>query len=228
MLGSVAYHAIIHYDATMIANYENNLPIGTLYIIAAASGTGKTSLARALVNQITDIKISISHTTRPMRRGEIADQDYFFVSQQEFADLSAKQEFLEHAMVFDNHYGTSKNWVKSQLNLGIDVILDIDWQGAQLIRQQIACTSIFLLPPSRNELQMRLEKRQREDAAIITHRMNMASSEISHCKEFDYIVINDKFEAALADLVAIISSKRLERAHQMPKHAALINDLIKT
>jgi len=212
----------------MTLSYKNNIPKGTLYIIAAASGTGKTSLAKALEAAINNIKISISHTTRPIRNGEVADQDYFFVNQEEFAALIAKQEFLEHATVFGNYYGTSRNWVESQLSLGIDVILDIDWQGAQLIRKQINCTSIFLLPPSRAELRMRLEKRKREDIKIIDYRMAAASSEIIHCKEFDYIVINDRFESALADLASIISSKRLERAHQMQKYAALIDDLIKT
>ena len=212
----------------MIPSYKNNIPKGTLYIIAAASGTGKTSLAKALEAAIDNIKISISHTTRPVRNGETPNQDYFFVSHQEFEDLITKQEFLEHATVFGSYYGTSRNWAQSQLDLGIDVILDIDWQGAQLIRKQIDCISIFLLPPSRAELRARLEKRKREDVKIIDSRMAAASSEIIHCKEFDYIVINDRFEAALADLVAIIGSKRLERAHQMQKHAALIDDLIKT
>lgn len=212
----------------MTLSYENNIPKGTLYIIAAASGTGKTSLAKALEVAIDNIKISISHTTRPVRNGEIANQDYFFASKEEFEDLITKQEFLEHAIVFDNYYGTSRNWVESQLSLGIDVILDIDWQGAQSIRKQIDCTSIFLLPPSRSELRLRLEKRKREDIKIIDYRMAAASSEIIHCKEFDYIVINDRFEGALANLVSIISSKRLERVHQMQKYAALIDDLIKT
>jgi len=212
----------------MIPSYKNNTPKGTLYIIAAASGTGKTSLAKALITTIDNIKISISHTTRPVRNGEIANQDYFFIANKEFEDLISKQEFLEHATVFGNYYGTSKNWVESQLEQGCDVILDIDWQGAQLIRKQINCTSIFLLPPSRTELRMRLEKRKREDIEIIDSRMALASQEIIHCKEFDYIVINDRFEGALADLASIINSKRLERAHQMQKHAALIDDLIKT
>lgn len=212
----------------MIPSYKNNISKGTLYIIAAASGTGKTSLAKALIATIDNTKISISHTTRPVRNGEIANQDYFFINKERFEDLIIRQEFLEHASVFGNYYGTSRNWVESQLNLGIDVILDIDWQGAQSIRKQIACTSIFLLPPSRAELRMRLEKRKREDIKIIDYRMALASQEIIHCKEFDYIVINDRFEAALADLVAIIGSKRLERTHQMQKHAALIDDLIKT
>ena len=200
---------------------------GTLYIIAAASGTGKTSLAKALSTTMENVKNSISYTTRPIRTGETKDQDYFFVDEATFESLIEQKEFLEYAKVFNHYYGTSRQWVEEQLNAGIDVILDIDWQGAQQIRKQTSCTSIFLLPPSRTELRLRLERRKREDAKIIEDRMAAASSEISHCKEFDYIVINDKFEIALEDLKSIINSKRLQYEHQMKKHDMLIEELLK-
>ncbi|MEI8055566.1 MAG: guanylate kinase [bacterium] len=200
---------------------------GTLYIIAAASGTGKTSLAKALATTLENIKISISYTTRSVRSGEVANQDYFFADATTFESLIKQKEFLEHARVFNQYYGTSRQWVETQLNAGIDVILDIDWQGAKQVRKQINCISIFLLPPSRAELRLRLEKRKREDAKIIENRLAAASGEIAHCKEFDYIVINDKFEDALKDLKAIIHSKRLQYEHQAKKHDMLIKELLK-
>lgn len=202
------------------------IPKGTLYIIAAASGTGKTSLTKELTTTVKNVTFSISHTTRPIRAGETKDLDYFFVDVKTFEALIKQKEFLEHAQVFGQHYGTSRKWVETQLNSGIDVILDIDWQGAKQIKKQINCVSIFLLPPSRAQLRLRLEKRKRDDAKIIEDRMSGASSEIFHCKEFDYIVINDKFESALEDLKAIIHSKRLQCEHQMKKYATLIKELI--
>ncbi|CAL7961786.1 guanylate kinase [Gammaproteobacteria bacterium] len=202
-------------------------PKGTLYIIAAASGTGKTSLAKALATTVENIKISISYTTRSIRAGEVTNQNYFFVDVATFESLIKQKEFLEHAQVFGQYYGTSRQWVETQLNAGIDIILDIDWQGAKQVREQINCVSVFLLPPSRAELRLRLEKRKREDAKIIEDRLAAASSEIAHCKEFDYIVINDKFEDALEALKAIINSKRLQCEHQIKKHAMLIGELLK-
>lgn len=202
-------------------------PQGTLYIVAAASGTGKTSLAKALATTIDNIKISISHTTRPRRSGEIPQQDYFFVDPPTFKNLIKHQEFLEYAKVFQHYYGTSRHWVEQQLNAGNDVILDIDWQGAKQVRTQIACVSIFLLPPSRQELRLRLEKRKREDVKIIANRLATASSEIAHCKEFDYIIVNDKFAQALNDLTTIVLSKRLQCELQTKKHATLIAELLK-
>lgn len=199
---------------------------GTLYIIAAASGTGKTSLAKALSTTVENVKNSISYTTRSIRIGEVKDQNYFFTDIATFESLIKQKEFLEHAKVFNHYYGTPRQWVEAQLNAGIDVILDIDWQGAQQVRKQMSCISIFLLPPSRAELRLRLEKRKREDAKIIEDRLATASSEIAHCKEFDYIVINDKFETALEDLKAIIYSKRLQCEHQIKKHDMLIKELL--
>ena len=201
--------------------------IGTLYIIAAASGTGKTSLAQALEQSLDNIKISISHTTRSMRALEIADQSYFFVDGNAFERMIAAQEFLEYARVFDCYYGTSRAFVDQQLNLGIDVILDIDWQGAAQIKKIYPQSeSIFLLPPSKEELRRRLNNRKRDDPKTIEKRLNLASSEISHCTEFDYIVINDDFDLALKDLQTIILANRLRQKPQAIKHAVLLKDLL--
>ena len=200
-------------------------PKGILYIVAAASGTGKTSLAEALTKTVDNIKISISHTTRQIRANERTGQNYFFVTPEEFESLIEKNAFLEYAQVFDHYYGTSRKWVEEQLNMGIDVVLDIDWQGARLVREQIQCVSIFLLPPSSAELRLRLERRKREDSQIIEQRLATASSEIAHYKEFDYVVINDKFENALADLQTIVQSQRLRLRYQTEKYATLIEEL---
>ncbi|HBS52113.1 MAG TPA: guanylate kinase [Coxiellaceae bacterium] len=201
-------------------------PKGILYIVAAASGTGKTSLAEALTKTVDNIKISISHTTRQIRANERTGQNYFFVTPEEFESLIEKNAFLEYAQVFDHYYGTSRKWVEEQLNMGIDVVLDIDWQGARLVREQIQCVSIFLLPPSSAELRLRLERRKRDDSQIIEQRLATASSEIAHYKEFDYVVINDKFENALADLQTIVQSQRLRLRYQTEKYATLIEELI--
>lgn len=198
---------------------------GTLYIIAAASGTGKTSLAEALSRTLENIKISISHTTRPIRANEKANQHYFFVTAAEFEKLIEKQAFLEYASVFGHYYGTSRQVVLDSLNAGFDVILDIDWQGARQVRERIECTTIFLLPPSYAELRIRLEKRKREDSSLIEERLSAASSEISHYKEFDYVIINDKFEDALLDLQDIVRSQRLRLKNQAAKHNDLIKEL---
>ncbi|MBU0744068.1 MAG: guanylate kinase, partial [Gammaproteobacteria bacterium] len=150
---------------------------GTLYIIAAASGTGKTSLADALSQTVENIEISISHTTRPVRVNEKSSKQYFFVMPKEFEVLIQQRAFLEYAQVFGHYYGTSRQFVEEKLNAGIDVILDIDWQGARQVRKQIECTSIFLLPPSVAELRQRLEKRKREDSQVIEQRLAAASSD---------------------------------------------------
>lgn len=201
-------------------------PKGTLYIVAAASGTGKTSLTDALVKTVANIKSSISHTTRPIRANEEAGKHYFFIDADEFTSLVEQQMFLEHARVFDYYYGTSRRWVEEQLNSGLDVVLDIDWQGARQVREQIDCITIFLLPPSKAELRLRLEKRKRECAQIIEQRLAAAGSEIVHYKEFDYVVINDKFESALLDLQTIVYGQRLRLKHQAVKYDALIGELL--
>ena len=182
---------------------------GSLFIVAAPSGAGKTSLVNALVDKHSEIRLSISHTTRAKRDGEVDGQDYFFVSQDEFAQMRDAGDFLESATVFDNSYGTLSESVISQLKSGLDVILEIDWQGAQQIRKNHSeCIGIFILPPSKATLEQRLRGRGQDDDEIIARRMRDAKNEMSHYVEFDYLIVNDDFDDALAELAAIISAQR--------------------
>lgn len=200
---------------------------GTLYIIAAASGTGKTSLAKALAHSLDNMVISVSHTTRPIRNGEKADASYFFVDNESFEQMIATDAFLEYAKVFDHYYGTSRAFVEKQLAAGNDVVLDIDWQGTKLVQAKIPnCVSIFLLPPSKIILRERLENRKRDTAEIIAQRLSLASSEISHYTDYDYLVINDSFDMALSDLQTIVRANRLRRPVQAEKYAQLLQDLL--
>jgi len=203
--------------------------LGTLYIIAAASGTGKTSLTNALANELKNLTISVSHTTRPVRPNEQHGKDYFFVNTETFETMIKNDGFLEHANVFGHYYyGTSRKFVEDHLKQNLDILLDIDWQGAQQIKSKIpGCVTIFLLPPSQNILRQRLEKRNREPVSVIEHRLKMADSEIIHCKEFDYIVINDDFNKALNDLKTIIEAHRLQTKYQTIKYAKLLEELTK-
>jgi len=182
---------------------------GSLFIVAAPSGAGKTSLVNALVDKYPETRLSISHTTRARRGGEVDGQDYFFVSQDEFAQMRDAGDFLESATVFDNSYGTLAESVMTQLKLGLDVILEIDWQGAQQIRNNHPeCIGIFILPPSRTALEQRLRGRGQDDDEVIARRMRDAKNEMSHYVEFDYLIVNDDFDDALAELAAIISAQR--------------------
>ncbi len=178
---------------------------GTLFIFSAPSGGGKSSLAQALSKRDADIGISISHTTRDPRAGEINGQHYHFVTASEFEELVAQHQFLEHARVFDHYYGTSRQAVQLLLDQGKHVILDIDWQGARSIKANMPeAVSIFILPPSREELERRLGARGQDSEEIIKRRMADAISEMQHYAEFDHVIVNDDFEAALNDLEAII------------------------
>lgn len=200
---------------------------GKLYIISAPSGAGKTSLVKQLVIDIDDVVVSISHTTRPIRPGETEGTDYNFVSQAEFQALIAKGELLEHAKVFDNLYGTAKTTVETYLNQGLDVILEIDWQGAQQIRRiRPDCLSIFILPPSTEILEQRLKNRGQDDEHVIARRMRDAVTEMRHHNEFDYILVNDVFERALAELKSIIIANRFTRERQLQKLQGLIAQLL--
>lgn len=204
-----------------------NQPPGTLYIISAPSGGGKTSLVNALVASMNNLFISISYTTRPIRPGEQNGVNYNFVTSTQFQELLKKNTFLEHAKVFNHDYGTSRDWVEQQLQQGRDVILEIDWQGAQQIRQNFKqCVSIFILPPSREVLRNRLLNRAQDDTQVIEQRMAQARNEMSHYNEFDYLIINDVFENALFDLKAIIRSRRLLLPVQAQIHAELIKNLL--
>jgi len=200
---------------------------GSLYIIAAASGTGKTSLVSALLQKINNIEVSVSHTTRKPRPGEEHGKHYFFVDEENFLELVRQQAFLEHAKVFDNYYGTSTQAVRDKLAEGVDVILEIDWQGARQVHKVFprAC-GIFILPPSLVSLRERLSDRGQDDTAIIDRRMQSAIDEMSHYMEFNYIVINDDFDHALGELQSIILADRSSLQRQMAKHSDLIKTLI--
>lgn len=200
---------------------------GTLYTVSAPSGAGKTSLVAALVRANPDVCVSISHTTRPMRPGEIDGINYHFVSHETFERMLGEAAFLEHAQVFSNLYGTSQAWVLERLEQGIDVILEIDWQGASQIRQQLPETvSLFILPPSLAALRQRLTGRGQDDESVINARMQEAISEISHYVEADYLIINDDFNVALAQLQSLITSQHLRLSRQVQKHEALLTELL--
>ena len=200
---------------------------GTLFTVSAPSGAGKTSLVNALLEQDSQLSVSVSHTTRPIRPGEVDGRDYHFVSHAMFNDMLLKSDFLEHAKVFNNDYGTSQHWVASTLATGVDVILEIDWQGAQQVRRIMPNTQgIFILPPSRDTLRQRLQARGQDAAAIIEQRMQEAISEMSHYVEAQWLVINDDFDRALQELQSIVLSQRLHGHRQQQKHQHLLNDLL--
>ncbi|MGZ5052618.1 MAG: guanylate kinase [Methylobacter sp.] len=201
--------------------------IGKLYIISAPSGAGKTSLVKQLVGDLNDLTVSVSHTTRSMRPGEVHGQDYFFVSVAEFQAMQTQQAFLEHAQVFDNFYGTAQQTVEDNLKLGLDVILEIDWQGAEQIKKLLPDSiSIFILPPSTDVLLQRLRNRGQDGEDIIARRMRDAVTEMSHYHEFDYLVVNDVFEQALTELKSIVISNRLTRQRQADKLQPLLASLL--
>jgi guanylate kinase len=200
---------------------------GTLFIVSAPSGAGKTSLLRALVGHDEHIRISVSHTTRPKRPGEWDGVDYHFVNQEQFFQMIEDGDFLEHASVFDNYYGTSEQEVQKELDKGMDVILEIDWQGAQQVRKRMQDTvSIFILPPSRESLHQRLTERGQDSAEVIEKRYQDARNEISHYPEFDYLVINDVFERAVDELRAIVISQRLRQEQQVELHRERLKKLL--
>ena len=201
---------------------------GTLYIVAAPSGAGKSSLVNALLARERDIVLSISHTTRPPRPGDVDGEHYHFVNRGVFERLVADGAFLEHAEVFGNLYGTSRSAVEPMLAQGRDVLLEIDWQGARQVRKVMPdCVSIFILPPSREELERRLRTRAADSAVTIARRLAESVEEIAHVDDFDYVVVNDQFADALGDLRAIVATRRLRREAQTKRHAALIADLLK-
>ena len=200
---------------------------GTLYTISAPSGAGKTSLVAALLEKTPNLQVSISHTTRPRRPGETDGVNYHFVSKEQFQTMLGQQAFLEHADVFDNHYGTSAQWVDDTLAGGCDVILEIDWQGAAQIHRQLPDTvSIFVLPPSKGTLLERLTQRGQDGPEVIAQRIAEAQAEMSHFAAADYLIINDVFTTALEELALIISSGKLLLKKQQCQHQTLIKELL--
>jgi guanylate kinase len=200
---------------------------GTLFTVSAPSGAGKTSLVNALIQRDARLRVSVSHTTRPMRPGEQDGVNYHFTGKEAFLAMLQKAEFLEHAQVFGNLYGTSQTWVQQQLHAGTDVILEIDWQGAQQVKRLMPQTqAVFILPPSRATLLQRLTARGQDDSAIIAARMAEAVEEMSHYVEADYLVVNQDFEEAVAQLQAIVSCQRLRTPRQQVELAQLLRELL--
>ena len=192
---------------------------GSLFIIAAPSGGGKTSLVNGLLKRDPRLVLSISHTTRLARPGEIDGVHYHFVSEAEYEQMVNNGDFMEHAVVFDHHYGTNRNSVELQLEQGRDVILEIDWQGARQVRSAFPdCCLIFIIPPSLETLRNRLSGRGQDSAQVVQRRMRDAQAEISHWAEFDRLVVNDHFDAALEELLAIINDYRNKRPHKINKN----------
>lgn len=195
--------------------------------MAAPSGTGKTSLVKALAEKIDDLKISISYTTRAPRPGDKDGADYFFINELQYQQMVKEGALLEHAEVYGYHYGTARNWVIRQLHAGIDVLLEIDWQGAQQIRQLFPpALSIFILPLSIETLHERLLKRKQDDRTVVNERLALAKVELEHLDEFNYLVVNDDFDQALDDLVCIIRAERLQLNVQQQVLADLLAKLL--
>jgi len=206
---------------------QSNSPQGTLYIFAAPSGAGKTSLVKALLDKSDGIEVSVSHTTRAPREGEVDGVNYHFTDIAAFNVMVNEGAFLEHAQVFDNLYGTARANIEQRLAAGVDVILEIDWQGARQVRQQFPDSlGVFILPPSRQALEDRLRGRGQDGDEVIARRMRDAESEMSHYAEFDYLVINDDFETALEELKAIITANRLRSPLQASRHGEMLNELL--
>ncbi|ADW75955.1 MULTISPECIES: guanylate kinase [Rahnella] len=202
---------------------------GTLYIVSAPSGAGKSSLIQALLKTqpLYDTQVSISHTTRAIRPGEKDGEHYFFVDKEAFREMIERDAFLEHAEVFGNYYGTSRETIEQVLASGVDVFLDIDWQGAQQIRKKMPqARSIFVLPPSKDELDRRLRGRGQDSEAVIAKRMAQAVAEMTHFAEYDYLIVNDDFDLALSDLKTIIRAERLRLSRQRLRHDGLITKLL--
>lgn len=198
---------------------------GVLYIVSAPSGAGKTSLVKALLKTDPAIRLSVSYTTRAPRPGETDGRDYHFVDRHRFELMLAEGEFLEHAEVYGNFYGTSKGSITRDLNAGHDILLEIDWQGAAQVKHHFPeSTSIFILPPSFNALRSRLKGREQDSDEVIERRLAAAAHDVAHADAFDYIMVNDDFDHALLDLVAITRSVRLEAARQLDRHAMLFDE----
>ena len=195
-----------------------------LFIVSSPSGGGKTSLVKALLESEPEVKLSVSHTTRPPRPGEVNGQSYHFVALPEFERMQQAGEFLESAVIYGNRYGTSQKWIERERTEGRDVLLEIDWQGALQVRRLMRqVVSIFILPPSLEVLESRLKGRAQDSAETIERRLAAAREEISHVAEYDYVIINDEFNRAALDLRSIIRAERLKLARQLSRHSNVIN-----
>ncbi|MCC7410294.1 MAG: guanylate kinase [Gammaproteobacteria bacterium] len=200
---------------------------GMLFIVSAPSGAGKTSLVNGLIGMLEDVVLSVSYTTRAPRPGERDGVEYQFVDEETFDGMISDGRFLEHATVFDQHYGTSRDWVARQRDAGLDVILEIDWQGARQVKNVVGdAVGVFILPPSLEELRARLSRRGQDSAEIIDRRMRDAVEEMSHYAEYDYLLVNDEFEGALAGLASIVRATRLSLASQRRRLAGTLAGLI--
>ncbi|MBV1913027.1 MAG: guanylate kinase [Cycloclasticus sp.] len=200
---------------------------GQLFIVSAPSGAGKTSLVNALLERLSGIEVSVSHTTRAPRLGEVSGIDYNFIDQTGFQQIVDKKGFLEYATVFGNSYGTSKTLVEEKLAQGVDIVLEIDWQGAQQVRKVMKnCCSIFILPPSKQVLDDRLRGRGQDSEEVISKRMRTAVDEMMHYSEYDFLVVNDDFETALSELVAVVQSQRQVMQRGKQAYSTLINQLL--
>jgi guanylate kinase len=199
---------------------------GSIFLIAAPSGAGKSSLVKALLARDTQLHLSISHTTRPPRPGEQNGREYHFVSREQFDAMRQSGEFLESAEVYGNGYGTSAQWIRGELAQGNDVVLEIDWQGAQQVRKLFpACIDIFILPPSLEILEQRLIGRGTDSQEIIDRRLAAAHEDLSHAREFEYVIINDQFSDAVEDLVAVVRSGRCRRQQQLLRRPQILTTL---
>ena len=206
-----------------------SMSIGTLFVISAPSGAGKTSLVKKLQSEMDSMVVSVSHTTRNQRPGEIHGKDYFFVDPETFTTMLKDNKFLEHAKVFDHCYGTSRKIVDESLSGCQDIVLEIDWQGARQVRAKLSnCISIFILPPSREALDKRLRTRGQDSDAVINRRMRDAEAEISHYNEYDYVIINDDFDTAFKELKSIVTASRLRQVCRKNDLPQRLPGLIKT
>jgi len=218
-------YAIVYVSGKNNMTEQPNL--GTLYIVSAPSGAGKTSLMTALVANADDIRVSVSYTTRPMRSGEKEGVNYNFTDVATFEKMIADDVFLEHANVFGNYYGTSKTWVEQELARGVDVILEIDWQGGEQVRSKMPdAVGVFILPPSRQELEKRLRGRGQDADDVIARRLSEAVTEMREYIHYDYVVVNDDFDIALGDIQAIVRARRQRRAAQDIRQADAIAGLL--
>ncbi|MHB0984947.1 MAG: guanylate kinase [Sulfuricella sp.] len=199
---------------------------GNLFIVTAPSGAGKTSLVKALLEHDKQIKLSVSYTTRPPRPGETDGKDYHFVTEQKFMEMLERGDFLESALVYGNRYGTSQPWIESAMRAGTDILLEIDWQGAEQVRKIFPrAIGIFILPPSLEALLERLKGRGQDSGEVIARRLAAAREDIRHVEQFDYVIINDVFESALQDLIAVVRAQRLKAEQQLGAHAEMIGNL---